>query len=264
MKQQNKSMSKILSSSVMLHKGMQDGQDYDFSSVEFQSSPHLITTKEGIHASLAQHVDNEKIAEYGKDDNEDESRNIERLGAAGAVDNASCVANGFSDNLEKLKKIRKQRNQVYDRNTHERNSATTDSNSRRLKNESKIIQPSNQLTDIKEGDFSIQDNSDRRLSHATPDHLGEDAPDHQNETENPQTSFRNLKRREYMGVDYSNQFGVGRSLNPVSFRRASGLSMNKVSERSMDDTPKRSSQMHHQKSYQDKSKHVNHQAESAE
>lgn len=200
-KQQNKSMAKILNSSEMLHKGLQDGPDYDFSSVEFQSSPHLIITKESIHASLAQQVDNEKIVEGGEDENEDKSHNIERLRVAGEVDNAGYAAGGFSDNLEKLKKIRKQRNKVYDRNTHERNSARTDSNSRKVKNDSKIIQPSNQLTNIKEGDFSIQDNSDLQLNHTTPDHQGEDAPDHQNETENPQQSFRDLKRREYMGID---------------------------------------------------------------
>ena len=57
-------------------------------------------------------------------------------------------------------------------------------------------------------------------------------------------SFRDLQRREYMRIDYSNHFDVGKSLKPTSFRKKSGQSMNKVSEKSMDDTPRHSPQMY--------------------
>lgn len=87
--------------------------------------------------------------------------------------------------------------------------------------------------------FSIQDYSEPKAEPKASASDGHDYAAAQREPEgnHHQMSMRDIKRREFMRIDYHNNFQLGKSLNPPSFREHASASVNKATERSADEAP---------------------------
>ena len=91
-----------------------------------------------------------------------------------------------------------------------------------------------------EGNLSIQDYSEpkggRKASASDAlDYVTAAQPDA--DPNNHPMSMRDMKRREFMRIDYNNNFDLGKSLNPPSFREHANASMTKVTEKAMGNSP---------------------------